>query len=872
MVVGFPEFCVADSDFYAPLTQADVSGQLLRPARVPGGWEARTSEVWTVWHRGAKTPWPEEGWKVHVSARPGRLQEVLDATAEVCFEHGVPFKHLSAPLFYKWASFKYASRPQAGKFIAAYPADVSAARLLMEALREKLAGEEGPYILSDRRFGDSRTVHYRYGSFAGHERVRADGRRVPLVRDGTGELVPDRRGVSFHLPAGITDPFAAPDAGGPAPGGPAPGGSDAGGPAPGGSATAGPVTVGGFVIESAVRHSNFGGTYRARRADTGERVFIKEARPHTGVRDDWAAAPQQLQEEWEILTALHDLAPGLAPAPVAYFREWEHEFLAMELVPGVTLTRWTASRHPLLRTASPPGDFASYYQRCETIVSAVEQDLARLHALGYLYVDVSPGNVLIDGEDRARLVDFGAARRAGSDLVLTGTPGYSPPPGMAGGDPGIYDSYGLSALAQHLIAPLHHTVQRSPDVLTHLRCDVSEPAPVPDSLWDTATRYHQPAGDPRLPLPGDVAADPERHLGDLRDAVADALLAMADLRRRDRVFPAVVEGYLTNTVCLAYGTAGVVHALRHAGRPLPEGLAGRLRDDALASAAQLGPGLYVGLAGIAWVLADLGLLAEAQDLLTTATGHPLAAGCATLYGGSAGIALCHLALYRHTSDEGHLDQALALAAGLPPDSDLTPYLGLNDPTGLMHGRAGIALMLQQLAAASGDTTLLRRAVRLLHAEVDRAVDPGHAGLLSPVSAADNRQMPYLYCGSAGLAFAITRCLGAADDERLAAALPLLLAPLRGTYTIMPALCTGTAGFAFTLADHARLTGDQATRAAAVRAARGLYKHAIPHPTGVRFLGDQLMRYSADLWSGSAGILLALTHVLDPRPGVLFTAD
>jgi len=219
-----------------------------------------------------------------------------------------------------------------------------------------------------------------------------------------------------------------------------------------------------------------------------------------------------------------------------------------------------------------------------------------------------------------------------------------------------------------------------------------------------------------------------------------------------------------------------------------------------------------------------------------------------------------------------VDRALALADALPPDAELTARLGRNDAAGLLHGRCGIALMLQQLAGVTGDRAHLARAVRLLHAELDRAETPDAPGLLFPVSAADRRAMPYLYAGSAGMALVGTRCLRAGADERLAAALPRMLAPLRLTHTAMPGLFQGLSGYGLVLADHALLTGDDTSRRDALRVAQSLYKFANPHPTGIRFLGDQLLRNSGELWSGSAGVLLALSHIIDPRPDVLFTVD
>jgi tRNA A-37 threonylcarbamoyl transferase component Bud32 len=848
------DLAVASREFYAPLESARDDGGAFRPGRVPAGWSAVETGVWTMWHRPGSAV-AEDGWKVHVSARLDRRQHILDTAADICFAQEVPFKHLSSELFYHWTHQKYASRPQSGKFVAAYPADVDAARRLMERLRTELADEEGPYILTDRRFKDSRTVFYRYGAFKPRFRTEADGTRTPLVRDGAGRIVPDLRGVSFRLPEGIADPFLEPGAG-----------------------AARPARFGGFTVESAVRYTNAGGTYRGRETATARRVFIKEARPLAGLREDGATAPEQLREEWETLVALHALAPGLAPEPISYFRAWEHEFMVTELVDGTPLWHWMAATHPVLWVGATPEAIAAYCDRCEKILAGIERALERLHEAGYLFVDVSPGNVLVAADDTVRLVDFGEAHRLGTAFRPAGTPGYSPPERLVGEDLAIYDHYGVSGLAQMLVGSLNLVVQRNPGALAHLHRDLSDVAPVPPALWERVTRYHAPDDTPStstqtpMPTPEQVAADPVKHLTDLRDRVADALVAMAEVDHPDRIFPTIAQGYYTNTLCVAYGTAGVVHALRRADQALPKGVLDRLRRDALTNVDKLAPGLYVGSSGIAGVLAECGLLDEARDLLAAADRHPLTGECATLYGGAAGVALAHLVLYGHTRDEHHVDRALALAAALPPDGELTTQLGPDDATGLMHGRCGIALMLQQLAGATGETRHLDRAVRLLHAELDRAIDPDAPGLLFPPSRIDRRACPYVYVGSAGMAYTVTRCLRAAGDERLSRALPQLLAPLSLPYAAMPGLCQGMSGFAFTLADHAELAGDTGARRNALREACRLFKYAVPHPTGVRFLGDLMLRFSAELWSGSAGVLLALNQVLDPRPDALFTID
>lgn len=847
-------FVIADPDFYTPSEGSTARGTVYRPARVPEGWHSTDSGVWTMWHREG-SDLATEGWKVHVSARAERLAQVLDSVSGICFDQDVPFKHLSARLFYQLTHHKHAPRPQGGKFIAAYPADADAARRLMERLAVELQDEEGPYILTDRRFPGSRVVHYRYGSFVRVQRANADGTSTFLVRDGHGELVEDRREASFHLPDGVVDPFAAPNAT------PADAPEDTG-----------PRAFGGFEFERAIRHSYAGGAYRARELSTGRTVFVKEARAHTAIEPDRGDARERLRGEWEILRVLHKAAPGLAPEPVAYFSEWEHDFLVTEFVEGTTMQKWMVANNPLIRVGATEEDFAAYHARCVKLISGVERAVERLHSCGYLFVDISSNNVLVDENDDVRLIDFETAHRLGDDFFPTGTPNYTPPPELVGEDLSVYDTYGLAALAQLLVAPLHPVAQRNPDALAHLHHDLTQVAPVPPELWKRATRFHAPGDSPVLPSPEQVAEDPLTHLKDLRDRTGDALLAMADAAHPDTMFPTVPLGYNTNTLCVAYGAAGVVHALHRAGRTLPEGVLERLRREALAEADDLVPGLYVGTAGIARVLAGQGQLDEARTLLDAADRHPLTAQDATLFSGTAGIAMSHLALYRHTRDEHHLDRAAALARALPADGELVPLLGADDATGLLHGRTGIALMLQQLAAATGDSAHLARGLRLLHAELDRESEPDGPGMLFPVSTVDKRKMPYLYCGSAGVVHVATRYLGVLDDERLTAAMPRLLAQLQLPFTLMHSLYQGMAGLGFALADRAMLTGDQAEHEAAVRVGQTLFKYAIPHVTGVRFLGDKLLRLSADLWSGSAGVLLFLSQLLDPRPDTLFSVD
>ncbi|MFE5657455.1 class III lanthionine synthetase LanKC [Streptomyces sp. NPDC056517] len=890
MLEGFGE-ALADREYYLPLTSVADPGPRFAPSEVPPGLRGVAQGIWTAWG-GPRTGLAEQGWKIHVSARLDRAQHVLDTVARICFSEGVPFKHLSARLFFLFLHHKHAGRAQAGKFCAVYPPDTATARRLLERLRDALDGEEGPYVLTDRRFRDSRTVHYRYGSFGARSRLRADGTREGLVLDDSGREVVDLRLPAFHLPTGIADPFVEEEE----------------------KPHEGPILIRDYEVTRAVRLSNAGGTYQARDRRTGRTVFVKEARAHNGLVFDGTDAQQRLRHEYGVLRELHAAAPGVGPEPLDHFTEWEHDFLVTEYVAGQPLVGWLSRSSPLARADRTTESVAVYYEVCRRLLAALDASLKRLHAAGYRFDDLSLGNVMVTPSGGVRLVDFEAASALSAAPSGMGTPGFTPPPGLlrADSDPLLQDRYGMSAVAFALLAPFHEIAEHAPANLALLRRDLADVAP-PQDLWQRATAFHlaeeqvreqvqdqareqapgrardqaqeqtvgrardqaqnqaqnqvqsqvQGQGGPyRPPSPAELDTDPRGCLTRLSAEVAAGLLEMADADRPEWAFPPSPEAFRTNNVCLAYGTAGVVHALHRTGAAVPDEIRERLRRDTLAQRDALPPGLLVGSAGIARVLAGLGLLDEAVDLLRDADDHALIASCSTLAGGRAGVGLGWLALYRLTGESSHLERAATAGERLLRTPDLPATLGEHDARGLLHGRSGLALFLHRLARDTDEARYLEAGRMLLHQELDRTFPLDDGALSLSDNARLTRAMPYLGTGAAGVAAVLTRYVATVPDERCAAALPRLVAGIRISCATKEAgLYRGLAGLSWFLTEHAELTGTDAARGDAVRAATGLLKYAVPYRRGVRFLGAGSQRFTADLSSGGAGVLLALHRLL-----------
>jgi serine/threonine protein kinase len=113
-------------------------------------------------------------------------------------------------------------------------------------------------------------------------------------------------------------------------------------------------------------------------------------------------------------------------------------YLATALVDGVTLRQLARAR-------------ALGVRRALALLEQVADALDAVHLAGVVHRDVKPSNVLVDGEDRAYLADFGVAQRAGTPQVaggLTGTAAYLAPE-LALGEPATAasDRYAFAAVA-----------------------------------------------------------------------------------------------------------------------------------------------------------------------------------------------------------------------------------------------------------------------------------------------------------------------------------------------------------------------------------------------------------------------------------------
>jgi serine/threonine protein kinase len=201
-----------------------------------------------------------------------------------------------------------------------------------------------------------------------------------------------------------------------------------------------PQRFGDYELLGEVGRGGMGVVYKAREAGLDRVVAIKMLLPGA-VPDE--AELQRFRTEAAAAARLQH------PHIVAVHRVGEHDgrhFYSMDFIDGVSLTQRLAEG-PL------PGRTAARY------AAVVARALHHAHQHGILHRDVKPGNVLLDGDDRPHVTDFGLAKQYNSDSNQTrtgsilGTPSYMAPEQAAGRkDLGpACDIYGVGALLYELL-------------------------------------------------------------------------------------------------------------------------------------------------------------------------------------------------------------------------------------------------------------------------------------------------------------------------------------------------------------------------------------------------------------------------------------
>lgn len=268
--------------------------------------------------------------------------------------------------------------------------------------------------------------------------------------------------------------------------------------------------VGSAQIVSLLARRSSSELYEARHSISDQRLVLKLLFDNASLLDP--NAPQEAR----ILAALDH--PGIVPILEAGVLTRDdgvaHPYIVMPFIEGETLDQWADRARPGHNGAA-------------RLVAAIADAVQHAHVRGVVHRDLKPSNILIDGEGRARVLDFGVSvlLSARAPSLRAGTPGYmapeqadpdAPPPDTRA------DVFALGVILAGLLGGVRIDPER-PDAYQRFR-DSLEPAlrsaRIPAQLRAVVrcAASLDPGG--RYASAGELAADLRRAAADLPIAAA----------------------------------------------------------------------------------------------------------------------------------------------------------------------------------------------------------------------------------------------------------------------------------------------------------------------------------------------------------------
>jgi serine/threonine protein kinase len=815
---------------------------------LPGDWMMNRDGFWVHVHP-KEFPLPVQGWKIHVSATLENGKSILERVARIVLAHNVPFKFALDRNILSLFSSKKWNRGGSGKFITIYPTDLPSFQRLLEDLYTELRAEEGPYILSDKRYKDCRVLYYRYGGIKRTTQIDIMGKEVPILISPQGEAVPDIRTPYFEPASWVTDPF------------------------PDDESEDEDMTLNGgrYLVKQALTFSNSGGVYVAEDRNTGKEVVIKEARPHTLMDTRKNDAIGLLKKEQQILELLGDTS--ISPSVVESFYDWENFFLAQEYVPGLDLRQVMLTQSPFTRVNPSLADTTAFYDVYKKIFSSFARAVSLLHERNIVFGDLSANNIKIDPSTFAvRLIDFEGAFRVGIDEpTFLYTPGFRDALSVRTNHTPDFadDRYGLAAIMFYTIFPIHALSSLRSDlydtalkiVLDDLGWSKTEVFTVINGLvkneitcaracelLDAPVELQSPHYSENLAP--DFCASTVQEMGDF-------ILTNIRAGGTGALFPCDPFMYQTNSLSLGFGACGVLYALRKCGFEIPAATRDELEQELdKVRPEKLPPGLLTGASGIAWSLSELGFEERAAKFMDLANRSPLLQRHHSYLYGMAGIGMANLHFYLRTRHSGYLETAIGLADSLlqmSQESDIGRYW-TNDGVvhlGYGYGQSGVALFFLRLFQLTGSEKFLSEGTRALEFDLSHGVEIENGVLSFARGPSDFTFDPYLEEGSAGIARVAMRYGRWNDMEKI-------LADVHRKYARYAGLLYGLGSFIDVLADAYLFSNEAKFLEMAKRPIAGLQDiYLLKRAQGAATPGDGLFRISCDYATGIAGVLRAL---------------
>jgi len=194
-------------------------------------------------------------------------------------------------------------------------------------------------------------------------------------------------------------------------------------------------------VKKLIGAGSFGSVYLAHDPDNERDVAIKMVNPETFKKFEWSS--RIFNRETEMMAKL-----SAHPAFAKFYGHGEttdSPYIVLEYIDGKDLED-LLDEHKGFLPENVVIEWA--FQICDALMYVHNQEPEPI-----IFRDIKPNNVMIDTNNKVRLIDFGIAEvyRPGRELPMLGTEGYSPPEQYIGYSDRRSDIYALGATLHHLL-------------------------------------------------------------------------------------------------------------------------------------------------------------------------------------------------------------------------------------------------------------------------------------------------------------------------------------------------------------------------------------------------------------------------------------
>jgi lantibiotic modifying enzyme len=343
----------------------------------------------------------------------------------------------------------------------------------------------------------------------------------------------------------------------------------------------------------------------------------------------------------------------------------------------------------------------------------------------------------------------------------------------------------------------------------------------------------------------------------------------AELDRTDCLWPADYLVFATNPLSVAYGACGTALFLSDHEQGVPDPILAWIRRQPI-SLETYPPGLFVGMAGIAFAFLRCGLMAEASTILEQAMGSKLLYAEPGVFLGVAGWGLVCLQMQKATGDHYWVEHAERAADHLSRTANRAEVgsfwvtnLDKETHLGYGYGSSGIGLFLTQLYLQTGERKWADLALDAIDFDLNNAVPTG-VGRQWRHHLDGSIVYPYWIHGTAGVGSVLVRCAELLDRQEWLTTAQELAEEAFVVHSVVPGQFIGLAGIGEFMLDVYAATGRTQFYDSALQIAESVLRFGIDRPEGLAFPGRSLSKISNDYGTGSAGVGCFLARLSSGR--------